>query len=406
MSPRSRIPFVSLAVTIGAVACERNTPTTTDVASDDEAIIGQASRIAAEPGSPIPGLSAAQLALFEAGRAVFETEFTPENGLGPTFNAEGCARCHNGPVTGGFSGRGETHASAFVGEQCNLLEDLGGPVFQEDFTPALAAALGATAETVPHEATAIAERSTSDVFGFGLLDAIPDATLRLIADPNDRNRDGISGRVHRTPDGRAGRFGRKGQVASLDAFNAEAWVMEQGITNPDLNVEQLPNGQPFPPGTDPTPDPELTREQLDAANAFVRFLAPPARMPLDAVGARGGIVFALIGCTKCHIPALRTGRHPVRALSEKWVAAYSDLLLHDMGPELADICFNDARPSEFRTEPLMGLRFSTEFLHDGRVRTVEEAILLHGGEASRVRDRYAGLRAEDKAAVLQFLSTL
>ncbi len=403
MSPRSRI-FSTLAVSLGVAACER-APTTSEWSSDEDAIAA-ATLVSAEPGQPVPGLTAAQLALFERGRLIFEKEWPDAEGLGPTFNAEGCARCHNNPVTGGFSGRGVTHATAFNPPRCNILEAEGGPVFQENFTAAAIAAFGDSLEVPDPSATAIAERSTPDLFGFGLLDAVPEATLLQLSDPNDRNRDGISGRVHRTADGRVGKFGRKGQVNALDFFNSEAWIMEQGITNPVFMFEQPPNGRPFPDGVDPAPEPELSQDSLNAANAFIKFLAPPARLPLNGEGVRGGVVFAVIGCANCHTPVLRTGKHPVDALSQKWVAAYSDLLLHDMGPALADICFNDAQPQEFRTEPLMGLRFSTEFLHDGRVRTVNEAILLHGGEAQTVRDRYARLSERDRTAVLNFLSGL
>jgi CxxC motif-containing protein (DUF1111 family) len=404
MSPRSRILVSHLAVSLGVLSCER-APTSNEWSEEDDAVAA-AALVAREPGMPVPGLTPEQLALFERGRLVFEKEWPDAEGLGPTFNAEGCANCHGNPVTGGFSGRGVTHATAWDGQRCDDLSAVGGPVFQENFTAAAIAAFGDSLEAPDPRATAIAERSTPDLFGFGLLDAVLEATLRLIADPNDRNRDGISGRVHRTADGRVGRFGRKGQVPALDAFNAEAWIMEQGITNPIFPFEQPPNGRPFPDGVDPTPEPELSQDSLNAANAFIKFLAPPARLPLTAEGVRGGLVFGIIGCAKCHIPVLRTGKHPVTALSEKWVAAYTDLLLHDMGPDLADICFNDTQPQEFRTEPLMGLRFSTEFLHDGRVRTVNEAILLHGGEAQTVRNRYSRLSERDRNAVLAFLSGL
>ena len=404
MSPRSRFAVSTLAVSLGVAGCER-APTNNEWSSDDDAVAA-AALVAAEPGLPVPGLTPEQLALFESGRLIFDKSFTDAEGLGPSFNAQGCVRCHINPVSGGFSGRGVTHATAWDGQRCNDLSAVGGPVFQENFTDAAIAAFGDSLEAPDPSATAIAERSTPDLFGFGLLDAIPDATLGLLADPNDRNRDGISGRVHRTADGHAGRFGRKGQVRSLDDFNAEAFIMEQGITSPAFPDEQPPNGRPIPDGVDPAPDPELSQEQLDAARAFVKFLAPPVRLPLDAEGFRGALLFGIIGCTSCHTPALRTGPSPVDALSRKWVAAFSDLLLHDMGPNLADICFNDAQPQEFRTEPLMGLRFSTEFLHDGRVRTVNEAILLHGGEAQQVRDRYALLSERDRNAILAFLNTL
>ena len=103
---------------------------------------------------------------------------------------------------------------------------------------------------------------------------------------------------------------------------------------------------------------------------------------------------------------LRTGNNPIRALSRKEVAAYTDLLLHDMGPDLADICFALATPSEFRTEPLMGLRLATQFLHDGRAKTPEQAIELHGGEGAKSRDLFLALPPADRAALVAFLKTL
>ena len=106
------------------------------------------------------------------------------------------------------------------------------------------------------------------------------------------------------------------------------------------------------------------------------------------------------------MPTLRTGDNPIPALRHKEVAAYTDLLLHDMGPELADICFGLATPSEFRTEPLMGLRLVTQFLHDGRGKTAEQAIQMHGGEGARARDLFKALPAADRAALVAFLKTL
>src|SRR5207249_7843166 len=108
----------------------------------------------------------------------------------------------------------------------------------------------------------------------------------------------------------------------------------------------------------------------------------------------------------CHVPILKTGDSSVKALRHRKVAAYSDLLLHDMGPELADICLGLATPSEFRTEPLMGLRLLSRFLHDGRANTIEEAVRLHGGEAAAGRDRFKALSDRDRAALLEFLKSL
>ena len=121
---------------------------------------------------------------------------------------------------------------------------------------------------------------------------------------------------------------------------------------------------------------------------------------------QGRGIFARIGCASCHLPTLRTGKNRVHALDRKTFAPYTDLLLHDMGPDLADICLGLASPSEFRTEPLVGLRFAKHFLHDGRAATVERAIELHGGEGSRSRDRFAALSANERAAVVAFLKSL
>lgn len=117
-------------------------------------------------------------------------------------------------------------------------------------------------------------------------------------------------------------------------------------------------------------------------------------------------MFLGIGCASCHVPVLVTGPSPVSALRFKFFQPYTDLLLHDMGPGLADICLGDAGPSEFRTEPLMGLRFATAFLHDGRATTVSQAIAAHGGEARRARDRFLRLSTGQRFALLRFLRSL
>ena len=125
------------------------------------------------------------------------------------------------------------------------------------------------------------------------------------------------------------------------------------------------------------------------------FLAPPTpRTFRFSFGQRHArLLFRSVGCAGCHTPTLFTGPNAVFALRFRAVNAYSDFLLHDMGPELSDICLNQAAPEEFRTEPLMGLRFKTEFLHDSRAASIDEAIRLHGGEASRGRDRFIALSA-------------
>jgi len=403
-----------IATLIGVAACDRNAPTAAPPATSvptPEFMV-----VPASLGTALRNLDAAQRRRFEAGRAVFATVFTPETGLGPLFNAVSCASCHEQPVIGGGGNNDpaeggediEVHATAFhgAGARCDDLAAVGGQVIQKQLTPALSDVLHITAEPIPAAATDSGHRSTPDLFGFGLLDAVPDAEILARADPLDRNGDGISGRPNRTADGRLGRFGRKAQAATLREFNADAFVMEMGITNPGNQTEQTVGGMPLPAGVDPLPEPEISAEQFDAADAFVRFLAPPPRAPLGLVGARGAVVFARIGCASCHVPVLVTGANPVPALRFRVVPAFTDLLLHDMGPDLADICLAQAQPSEFRTEPLMGLRFATAFLHDGRATTISQAIELHGGEGLAARNRFVRLRPFERYALLRFLRSL
>ncbi len=363
-----------------------------------------------QPGDPLRGLSAAERARFDSGRAVFDSTFTPAVGLGPLFNASGCGECHENPVAGANGDEVERHAAVFhperAGAMCDELAAQGGPVFQDSATPALHTALGIDHEPLPPDVTTVAARSTPDVFGFGLLDAVPDSEILKYADPDDRNGDGISGRPNRFFDGRLGRFGRKALVPTLREFNDGAFQVEVGITNPSVPAEGTVTGNPLPDGTDPAPDPELGERGLELTDAYVRLLAPPAPLKQSGEARRGSDVFARVGCTSCHVPTLRTGDNPIRALSHKEVAAYTDLLLHDMGPDLADICLGLATPSEFRTEPLMGLRHATQFLHDGRAKTPEQAVELHGGEGTRSRDLFKALPAADRAALVAFLKTL
>ena len=387
---------LGLALCVGLVACRPG-----DVAGTDAAPIMLA------PGDPVWGLTGAQRNLFGRGRLVFNREFTPETGLGPLFNSTSCAECHEAPLAGGRGDEIEVHATAYdpAGDVCDDLAGQGGPVIQQQATPALQAALGITQEPFPPGA-ARAFRATPTVFGRGLLDAVPDAEILARADPDDRDGDGISGRPNRTADGRVGRFGRKGNFATLREFNAGAFLAEQGITNPEQPAEGTIGGAAIPPGVDPVGDPEIDQAALDQADAFVRFLAAPSPLRNGDNERHGGDVFSQIGCASCHVPTLRTGPSSVAALSNKEFAAYTDLLLHDMGPDLADICLGLATTSEFRTEPLIALRFATHFLHDGRATTLDQALAQHGREAAGARDRFKALSPADSAALMAFLKSL
>jgi CxxC motif-containing protein (DUF1111 family) len=362
------------------------------------------------PGDPLAWVTASERVRFEQGAEQFDVEFEEETGLGPLFNEASCAECHEDPVRGGSGDELEFHATSINSDNsCNELTELGGPVYQNLSSSALQPLLSqlkVIKEPVPLVATALGVRTSAPLFGLGLLDAVPDATILALSDPSDRNGDGISGRANLTADGHVGRFGRKAAVASLRAFNDGAFRDEMGITSAAVPTEGSFGGYPMPGRADAVPDPEIGEAALALADAFVRLLAPVSPLGLTKQAKDGSVLFARIGCAGCHVPTLKTGNNPVAALRFREVAAYTDLLLHDLGPELADICRAGATAAEFRTQPLMGLRLQTQFMHDGRASTTTAAIEAHGGEANGSRARFAGLTEKERAAMVAFLNTL
>jgi len=394
------------AIAAGCTPDQRN-PTETQVPTiqDDQTSELFQRVIAGKPGDPVPNLAPDELRLFSQGIAVFSTVFTPATGLGPLFNSTSCAQCHNDPTLGGYGDSVEIHTTAYhPGARCQTLDGNGGPVVQEHATPALEAALHITSEPMPAGGTGIGRRTTPLIFGLGLLDAVSDYTIKGLAQV--RQPYGVRGRPALLNDGSVGRFGRKASVSSLDAFNAGAFFNEMGITNKLNPVEGTVAGSPLPKGVDPAPDPELSATSLVAANAFVRFLAPVAPLSLTEAGKYGRMLFSQIGCATCHTPTLETGPSRYAALKFKRINAYTDLLLHDLGDQEADICNGVATPREFRTQPLMGMQFLDMFMHDGESATIEEAVQRHGGEGSTVRDRFMRLSPRQRAAIVSFVSAL
>lgn len=374
------------------------------------AACGADSAPTAAAGEPLPGLRPAELQSFHAGLAQFDRVFRPEEGLGPLFNENQCSACHTDPAAGGSGGETVLKATRFVPpDSCDLLVSSGGENIREQATPA-ARAVGITEETVPPEATARGRFTAPFLFGLGLVDAIPDETILHRADPEDADGDGISGRPGRTRDGRLGRFGRKADTATLQDFIVGALSLEMGLTSPALPMESGFDGGAPPPHTDPTPEPEVDAALVAQLVDFVRFLAPPAPKPRSAAQRdsveQGRRLFTSLGCSACHVPTMTTGPSDVGPLDRKRVALYSDLLLHDMGPGLADICGAGAAPAEVRTELLMGLRHRDTYMHDGRNFELAEAVLRHGGEAQAARDAFADLDGSARLILLVFLNSL
>lgn len=352
------------------------------------------------PPRPFDHLAPAAAARFAAGLRQFETRETPATGLGPVFNAASCAVCHAEPTTGGSSATFVTRFGRVGRQGFDPLTNEGGPVIQTEGIVTDSCAVAG--ETVPPDATIVARRETPPLFGLGLVDAIPDAAILRLAAANARRHDGISGRPNLVR-GRVGRFGWKAQVATLLEFTAVAYQNEIGITSPTFPDEVAPQGGP--PVCDLVPDPEDDGTRIDSVTAFLLLLAPPARGARTKGLRAGRIAFHRALCARCHVASLRTGQgHPIRALRGIRVPVFSDLLLHDMGPLLADgLSQGDATGTEFRTAPLWGVGGSAPYLHDGRAATLEDAIAAHGGEAAGSRDRFFALPDEARRALITFL---
>ncbi len=371
-------------------------------------------------GDPLPGLSDDELDRFLAGRAAFQEEEGIRDGLGPVFNDVSCASCHNGPAVGGGSEVLSTRIGALRGEVFDPLEEFGGPTIQ---TQGIGVVEGHefVGEVVPKQATIVSRRRATPTFGFGLVDAVPDSTLVFIAKMQSRFSPETAGRPNvvvdlRTGDPAVGRFGWKAQAATVFDFSAEAYKDEIGVTVPGLfsssdgrNVseENCPQGDCDALDFNPLASPNDEDTANVAAFAdFVSLLAPPPRGRITRTVWSGAAVFRRIGCASCHLPTLRTGPSEVNALDRVVFHPFSDFLLHDMG-ELGDgIEQGSASGREMRTAPLWGLREQPAFLHDGRAETVEEAILLHDGQARRARNRFHHLSDRERGYLLEYLNSL
>jgi len=362
------------------------------------------------PGASLPGLTPEQLTAFAAGRVQFRNRETPGTGLGPIFNEASCFACHSEAGPGGAGRIQVTRFGRTVSGIFDPLTELGGSLLQRR------SIRGVVREIVPPEANTVAQRQTTALWGMGLIEAIADQTLiDLAAQPSV---DGVQGRVAMVKDlvsgeQRVGRFGWKNQHATLLAFSADAFLNEMGITNKFFPDENAPNGKQdvldalhLPAGVDDEADPATGKAAMDRVTDFMRFLAPLPQTPLSATTLPGQALFKQVGCAVCHVPTLTTGTNAIAALSNKPAPLYSDLLLHDMGSLGDGIAQGAATGKEFRTAPLWGLRASAPFLHDGRARTVDQAIRMHEGQGATARDRYTALSDADKAQLLRFLNTL
>lgn len=362
---------------------------------------------------PVADLTPAQKIIFLRGDVAFNDDvFSKENGLGPLFVATSCASCHAGDGKGHpftmLTRFGQTNNTG------NQFLHLGGPQLQHLSIP------GFQPEQFPAGATFSKFMPPANT-GLGFLDFVPDATILALSDEIDLNADGISGRLNwiNVPNYAAlrsgaiqqggkyiGRFGKKAATYDLLHQTASAYNQDIGITS---------LFEPFDTYSGLEIDPEISTQTVNDVVFYLQTLKAPVQRNQGLSEVASGRQFFLnIGCGNCHTPQLTTGISPIAALSNKTFFPYTDLLLHDMGPGLDDgYTEGSATTAEWRTPALWGLGLSRNsqggkyfLLHDGRAQTIEEAIMLHGGEGNQSKLNFQQLPGKQKTQLLKFLESL
>jgi CxxC motif-containing protein (DUF1111 family) len=408
-------------------------------------------------GHAFPIMSDERVELHGIGDAAFEATFVtapaPLNGgLGPVYNNVSCVSCHIADGRGKPPGPGDQLESMLFRVSIPGTDQHGGPnpvpgfggqlqqraVFgrqpEADIAISYTISNGQYADGSPYQmripsyvllnpyqtvpaGLMLSPRVAPAVFGLGLLEAIPKETILSYADEYDANGDGISGRPNYVWDRQKqeitiGRFGWKCGAPNLLQQSAAAYNEDMGITNYVFLQESCFDQQQYDGLNDEF---ELADSLLYSVAFYMRTLAVPARRNLeDPQVKRGKELFVSANCSGCHIPRSRTATdvaNPER--SNQIIFPYTDMLLHDMGPGLAD-----NRPDyvatgqEWRTSPLWGIGLTQTvnghhyFLHDGRAESLEEAILWHGGEAQSSKDAFVAMPLSDRTALIAFLNSL
>ena len=262
-------------------------------------------------------------------------------------------------------------------------------------------------------------RVAPQMIGLGLLEAIPEKTILALADPEDKNHDGIKGKPNYVWDQsegkkRLGRFGWKANQPSIMQQDAGALSGDIGITTPIFPNENCTDAQAKCKAAINGGTPEMSPEFLKKLTTYTQLLGVPVRRHVDDPEVMAGeALFTKVQCSSCHIPTLKTGDHELHEVSYQTIHPFTDLLLHDMGPALADGRPDfEASGSQWRTAPLWGVGLfkmtdgHTRYLHDGRARNLEEAVLWHGGEAENAKQSFINLNAEKRGQLLKFLQSL
>ncbi|MDP2722726.1 MAG: di-heme oxidoredictase family protein [Bacteroidales bacterium] len=360
----------------------------------------------------IEGLAPEQHAQFLRGDEAFGEVFTSAKGLGPLFVTNSCVSCHAGDGKGHpfttLTRFGQTDNTG------NQFLNMGGPQLQHR------ALTGYQPESIPNGAT-FSKFTPPAVTGLGFLQYVTDADILAMSDPNDADGDGISGVPNWiilndfvipaldaiTQNGMyIHRFGKKAAAYDLLDQTVGAYNQDMGITS-SYNPMDTHSGLSI--------DPEISDNTVRDVVAYLQTLKAPApRNQNDPQVINGKSLFNQINCASCHKPKLTTSYSPVEVLSYKEFYPFTDLLLHDMGSGLDDgYTEGNALSSEWRTTPLWGLGLSPStqggqyfLMHDGRANSIEQAILLHGGEAENSKNQFLNLSETEKADLIKFLESL
>lgn len=398
---------------------------------------------------------------FEVGDSFFNQNWVTapasteaRDGLGPTFNAQSCSSCHShdgrakppdhdddptrglllrlsvpgpdGPVEEPTYG-GQLQDRAINGVPPEGRISIRYETITGEYADGTAYTLRKPTYTIMepafgplHPDVMTSPRIAPATIGMGLLEAIPEDDVLALADPEDSDGDGISGRPNMVWDGEQGRqvlgrFGWKASQPTVERQSAGAFHGDIGITSRHFPDENCPPAQSACLEAPNGGSPEVPDERLRKVTFYVQTLAVPAMRNVDDPQVREGArLFMEAGCGACHTPRHETAEdYPIRPLRGQVFFPYTDLLLHDMGEGLADNRPDgDASGREWRTPPLWGIGLvetvngHTMFLHDGRARSIEEAVLWHDGEARQSRDYFIGLSSEERESVIRFLRSL
>ena len=358
-------------------------------------------------------------ATFDGDRETFEERDEIEDGLGPVYNAQSCAECHQSPVTGGVS-QVTVLRAGHRDQAGNFVEAPGGSLIHDRaIHPDLQ-------ELVSPNENIRTFRTSLNLLGDGYVEAIADETLMDIARNQPRQSGGaIAGQIIRVPlleaPGltRVARFGWKNQHASLLSFSADAYLNEIGITSRLLTQENTSSGNSVA-AYDTVPEIEDKDNDIDAFTRFMRATKAPRRdvALMATLDARfGEQAFNQIGCAICHVPSITTAPEGSSlnggtfivpsALGNKIIHPFSDFLLHDVGTGDGIVQNSDqSTANKLRTPPLWGVRTRNRLMHDGASLTFDEAIRRHRGEAGIVSNRYNMLNERQRAQIVGFLRSL